>query len=110
MEIVFNVSGVQLLQLLVAVILPVVVGLVTTRVTKPGAQAILLLLLSVVTALLTELLAAVTAGVAYDLGAGLLLALSTFVVGVAVHYGLWKPTGVTAKVAEIGVTPKHLAA
>ena len=109
MDIEFNLSGLQLLQLFVAVILPVIVGLVTTRITKPGKQAILLLVLSVVTALLTELLAAATAGLTYDLGAGLLLAVSTFVIGVAVHYGLWKPTGVTAKVADLGVTAKHLA-
>jgi hypothetical protein len=104
MNIVFNLDWVQLLQLLVAVILPVVVGLVTTRVTAPGRKAILLLTLSVVTSMLAELLYAIQMGVAYDLGAGIVLALTTFIVGVATHYGLWKPTGVSAAVERSGIT------
>lgn len=109
MDIVFNVSGLQLLQLLIAVILPVLVGLVTKKVTSEATKALLLLGLAVITALLTELAAAATAGVAYDLGSGLLLAISTFVVGVAVHYGLWKPVGVTAKVQAIGTATEPQA-
>lgn len=100
MEIAFNLSGVQLLQLLVAVILPLVVGIVTTRVTSPGRKAVALLLLSVVSSLLTELLASAHAGTTYDLGAGLILALTSFLIGVGMHYGIWKPTGVSIAVQE----------
>ena len=60
MDITFSITGVQLLQFAVAVLLPLLVGLVTTRVTKSGAKAVLLLALSVITSLLTELLAAET--------------------------------------------------
>lgn len=103
MEITFDVSVWQILQLFVLpVLLPLLVGLVTKTVTSSSLKAILLLGLSVVTSLLTELLAAQQTGQSYNLAMGLLLAFITFVTGVAIQYGLWKPTGVTAAVQAVG--------
>ncbi|QZD98615.1 holin [Microbacterium phage Jemerald] len=105
MNIEFNLPPALVLGLVVSTILPILVGLVTTRVTKSSLKAVLLAGLSAVTGLLTELLAAVNAGVAYDLGNGLVFALTAFLVAVAMHYGLWKPTTVSAKAQEVLVKP-----
>lgn len=103
----FDLDVVQVVQLFVLpVLLPLLVGLVTTRVTSPNRKSVLLLALSVITALVTELINAVSAGDPYNLGMGLFMAFVTFVSGVALHYGLFKPTGVSEKVADAGVTTK----
>ena len=91
----FDVPLIPVLQLVLGVILPVLVGLVTTRTTKPGAKAVLLAALSVTTSLLTELIAALQAGTVYNLGLALVLGIGTFIVAVATHYGLLKPTGLS---------------
>ncbi|WP_353809171.1 hypothetical protein [Agromyces sp. SYSU T00194] len=96
MEIIYSFDPALILQLVIATVLPLLVGLVTKTVTHPGIKAALLALFAMATSLLTELLVAVQAGVAYDLGTGLLGALPTFLVGVGLHYGFWKPTGASA--------------
>ena len=98
----FTLDGLVVTQFLIAFVLPTLVGLVTTRVTASGAKAWLLAGLTLVTSLLLELARALEAGVVYDLGAALMLALPAFTVSVAAHYGLWKATGVTDKVQELG--------
>lgn len=100
-----SVTGWQVLSFVVATVLPLLVGLVTTRVTSPGVRATLLLALSAVTGLLTELLEASTSSDSYDLGQGLLTALTVFVVGVAMHFGLWKPTGASSAAIAVGSRP-----
>lgn len=106
MEFTFSLSLAQQLQFILAVFLPVLVGLVTTRVTSAARKAILLLALSVITSLLTEILNAVMSGQSYDLGTGLMAALTTFIIGVSMHYGLWKPTGVSEAAKEVGGPPR----
>lgn len=105
----FNIDAAQLIGLLLTAVLPLLVGLVTTRVTDGRVKAVLLALLSLVTGLLSELAAAVNAGVTYDLGAGLTVGLTGFLIAVGLHFGLYKPTGLTDKVQALGVTPKHRA-
>lgn len=98
----FSIDLAQLLGLLAGIILPVIVGLVSKHVTRAGVKAALLAGLSVVINLLTEIGNALTNGTAYDLGAALVAGLGTFVIGVALHYGLWKPTGVSDKALSVG--------
>jgi hypothetical protein len=88
----FDLSFWVILQLFILpVALPLLVGLVTTRVTSSLAKAIWLLALSVVTSLLTNMLAAFQSGAeAFDLGLALMTAFVTFVAGVGVHTGLLK--------------------
>lgn len=100
----FTFDPATVVQLLIAFVLPVLVGLVTTRVTSPAVKAWLLAGLSLITSLLVELARALASGTTYDLGVALLAALPAFVVSVASHYGLWKPTGVADKAQAIGVT------
>ncbi|SDF99615.1 hypothetical protein SAMN04487781_3238 [Cellulosimicrobium cellulans] len=98
----FTLDPLAVVQLCIAVVLPVLVGLVTTRVTSSGAKATLLAALSLLSSLLVELARALTDAVTYDLGVALVAALPAFVVSVATHYGLWKPVGVTDKVQAVG--------
>lgn len=100
--VVFNISGWQLAGLLVATVLPLLVGLVTKVVTSPTTKALLLAALSAVTGLGSQALAAHSDGVNYDLGQGLLLALTAFLIAVGMHFGLWRPTTATARVQAIG--------
>lgn len=98
----FTLDGAAVVQLLVAVILPILVGLVTTRVTSESRKAVLLAALSLVTSVLVSLGAAIQEGQTFDLGVALLAAIPTFAIAVASHYGLWKPTGVSAQAQAVG--------
>ena len=94
----FDFSWVGILTLVVSVVLPVLVGLVTTRFTDPAKKAITLAGLSAVTGFGTEALNALTTGTAYNVFTGILTALTAFIIGTALHYGFWKPTGISAQV------------
>lgn len=98
----FTIDPALVIQLLISTVLPLLVGLVTTRVTDSGVKAWLLAALSLVTSLLTELGDAIATGTTYDIGQGLLLALPTFLIAVGMHYGIWKPTGASAVVQGVG--------
>jgi hypothetical protein len=98
----FTLDPALIIQLLVSTVLPLLVGLVTKTVTRPGVKAVLLALLSLATSLLVELGDMLARGETYDLGRGLLLALPTFLIAVGLHYGLWKPTGVATAAQEVG--------
>jgi small basic protein len=91
----FTFSWVGILTLVVTVILPVLTGLVTTKLTSPGKKAIVLALLAAITGFGSELLNALTTNTAYDVFAGLLTFITAFVIAVALHFGFWKPVGTT---------------
>lgn len=103
---VFDIPLPLVLGLLVSTVLPLLVGLVTTSNTKSGVKAVLLAALSAITGLVTEFAAAVDAGVAYNLGSGLVLALGAFLVGVGLHKGLYSPTTLSAKAQNVLITAK----
>lgn len=92
------------LGLLVSVILPVLVGLVTTRVTHEGVKAVLLLALSGVDGFLVEYVAG---GPGYDISTAAVLALVAFATGVLAHFGLWKPVGVAGLAQDSLVTARR---
>jgi len=89
------------LGLLVSVVLPVLVGLVTTRVTSAGTKAVLLLALSTVNGLVVEI---ANPGPGFDLGTAVILSLVAFGTGVLAHFGLWKPAGVSGKAQDSLIT------
>lgn len=95
----------QLLNLLIAVIFPVLVGLVTTKVTRSWVKAVLLATIALLSGLVTALLAAVLAGVPFDIIGALLTGLAAWIIAIATHLGFWKPSGVTEKVQSIGSPP-----
>ncbi|MFE1767309.1 hypothetical protein ACFW81_24205 [Streptomyces angustmyceticus] len=91
------------LGLAISVVLPVLVGLVTTRVTHPGTKAVLLLALTAVNGFLVELS---QADDTYRVGSALVLWGVSFGTGVLAHFGLWKPTGVAGKAQDVGAKPR----
>lgn len=103
----FTLDPALVIQLLVSTVLPLVVGLVTKTVTHPGAKAVLLAGLSLLTSLLTELGESVASGTTYDVGQGLMLALPTFLIAVGMHYGIYKPTGTAERLQRVGDNTAH---
>ncbi|MFF4369620.1 hypothetical protein [Streptomyces sp. NPDC001594] len=92
------------LGLLLSVVLPVLVGLVTTRVTHPGVKAVLLLVLSGATGFLTEM---AHPGPGWDAGTAAVLALVSFGTATLAHFGLWKPTGVSGAAQDRLITARR---
>lgn len=88
----------QIVSMLIGTVLPIIVGLVTTRVTSPAIKAILLALLSAVAGFGTEYLGDPAS---FIWTAALMNWLQTFIIAVAMHYGLWKPTSVAQKAQDV---------
>lgn len=84
------------LSVIASTVFPLLVGLVTTRATHPGVKAILLAALNVLTPFVASLADALANHTEWELEGALVLAITGFITSVALHYGLWKPTGVTA--------------
>lgn len=105
--IVFDISGWQLLQLVVTVLLPLVVGLVNAKEADPARKALWLAGLSILTGLGTELLDAVNAGDPYNLGTALVSGVFSFLLAVGTYYGFWRPTRIADTVAAHGYQGKH---
>jgi hypothetical protein len=95
----------QLLNLLLSVGFPVLVGLVTKTVTSSTWKAILLATVSLASGFVSALLAAVLAGVPFDVVSALLTGLAAWLIAIATHFGFWRPTGVTAAVQSLGSPP-----
>jgi len=95
----------QLLNLLLSVGFPVLVGLVTKTVTSSSWKAVLLATVSLASGFVSALLAAVLAGVPFDVVSALLTGLAAWLIAIATHFGFWRPTGVTAAVQAIGSPP-----
>ncbi|MEU2233171.1 hypothetical protein [Streptomyces vietnamensis] len=91
------------LGLLISVVLPVLVGLVTTRVTHAGTKAVLLLALSGLNGFLVEL---ASSAPGWDADTAAVLALVSFATAVLAHFGLWKPTGLSGKAQDTLVTAR----
>jgi VIT1/CCC1 family predicted Fe2+/Mn2+ transporter len=87
----------QIISILVGGVLPLVTGFVTKSTVSPGFRAVVLLVLSGATAVLTDFLGSLNGGTAFDWGTALVAALLTFLTGVGMHFGLWNPTGAAAK-------------
>lgn len=98
----FSVDPALVVQMVLAVFLPILVGLVTTTVTSGGRKAWLLAALTLATSVLTELGRVLDSGGTFDLGLVILAAIPAFAISVATHYGLWKPTGVSVAVQQVG--------
>lgn len=77
---------------LVGFVLPAVVALVTKRVADAQLKSLVLLALSAVTGVVTQVLAS---NGSFDVKTAFLAFASTFGAGVMSHYGVLKPAGVT---------------
>jgi hypothetical protein len=90
-----------LLNTAIAVFLPALVGLVTTKTTNPTMRALLLLGLSIAQTLIGQILIALGTG-DFDWFTWALSAIGSFVVGVATHFGFWKPSGASDALIAVG--------
>lgn len=94
---------------LVAVLLPLAVGLVTTRVTSSAAKALLLALFNALIAIGTEVARALSDGTIADFN--VMQAVFQLLTALAIAWGaygqFWKPTGVAAKAQASGVQPRQ---
>jgi hypothetical protein len=90
-----GVGTADLVEVLVAVILPILVGLVTKASTDARVKALLLAALSALSGLAQGFLDTAP-GTVWDWQQAILSAVTTFVIAAASYYGLWKPTGVAA--------------
>ena len=104
MDVVFSVDPAMVVQLVLAVLLPIAVGLVTTRVTAGSTKAWLLAGLTLVTSVVVQLASAIANEASFDVGLALLAAIPTFAISVATYYGLWKPTGVGEAAQDVEAT------
>lgn len=93
-----NLGAAYWIGLLISIVLPVLVGLVTTRVMHAGVKAVLLLALSTANGFLVEYAGPHDAG--YSVQTAAVLALVSFAVGVLAHFGLLKPTGISGKAQD----------
>ena len=101
---VFTLDPLAIVQLILTVVMPIAVGLVTTRTTSGSIKAWLLAAFTLVTSILTELANALTTGTPFDIGIALVAAIPAFAISVATYYGLWKPTGVGVKAQDVEAT------
>ena len=92
----FHLDWLEILGPVVGILLPLLVGIITKASTTSAIKAILLAVLALVTNLVTGIFDALSTHTQYDLGAALILALGTFIVSVAAHFGFFQPTGITA--------------
>jgi hypothetical protein len=88
----YHMSTLGLLAILVQVILPIVVAVVTRSTASAGTKAITLLALTGVTQFVS---AWIDNFDKFDWKDVLLNVLVGFLISVATHFGLWKPSGVT---------------
>jgi hypothetical protein len=103
MTVVSEVNGLLGLQVVIAVVLPAVVGLVTTRLTDPKWKSLLLLTLTAVSSVAQELAVAVQRHTEFRVFDVLMVAGASYVLSIAVHTGIMKPTGLAGKLADAGV-------
>lgn len=80
-------------------LLPLLVGLATKYTTDAGLKAVLLLALNLLASVMEQFFASPDG---FDWGGTLINAFAAFVIGVATHYGLWKPTKVSAGLQSVG--------
>jgi pheromone shutdown protein TraB len=102
--IVFTLDPIIVIQLVLTVVMPILVGLVTTRTTSGAIKAWLLAGFTLVTSMLTQLGAALSNGTPFDVGLALLAFIPAFAISVATYYGLWKPTGIGGKAQDVDAT------
>lgn len=91
-----------ILNLLVAVIFPIFVGVVTKTTTNPAVKAAFLATISLGSGLVSQWLAALAAGAPMDWFTAIVTGFGAWAIAIATHFGFWKPTGATEAVQAIG--------
>jgi hypothetical protein len=104
----FTLDTLLLVQWVVAVFLPLLVGLVTTKLTSSLAKALLLAGLNALVAIGTELARALEDPTgSFDAGQALFQLLTALAIAWGAYGQFWKPTGAAAAAQRSLVTPRH---
>jgi len=98
-----------LLSLVITVLLPIVVALITKRSQPAAVKAVLLLLFSAISTFLQAWVASLQAGESFVWTVVAYNVVVNFVLAIAIHFGLWKPTGATdtAQDSLVADRPRH---
>lgn len=91
------------ISLLLGTVLPLLVGLLTSRSLNPGVKAALLAALSGLASVLTQWLAALNSGQHFAWQQVVVSAFLTWAVGELSYLKLWRPSGAAARLADLGV-------
>lgn len=76
-------------------VLPFLVALVTARLASAGVKAVVLAALAAIAGLVNELYTASGVLADVDWSSAGANAITTFLIAVGFHFGLWRPTGIT---------------
>lgn len=98
------ITSIDLVTVLLGVVAPILVGLVTTRAMSSGVRAVLLATLATAVGI-GEGFRDTAPGTVWDWRHAVLAGMVAWVIAVATHYGLWKPTGVSARAIAVGSPP-----
>lgn len=100
----FSLDLATIIQMILSVFMPILVGLITTKATSSAVKAWGLAGATLMTSILTGFSEALASSQVFDVGMALLSAIPAFAISVAIHYGLWKPTGVSEKAQSVLIT------
>ena len=103
----FSIDPITLAQFVLASVLPLLVAIVTTKVTSSSRKSWYLAGLALLTSLLAEAIRAWQNGEVFDIGSALILGLPTFITSVGTYYGLWRKTVAPTLQANVGVKEKQ---
>jgi hypothetical protein len=101
----FTPTGVGILSLILTVLLPLVVAVITTRVTHGGVKFMLLLLVVAIKTTVEAVIANNSDYINFDWIPFLMNITINLAIAIAAHFGIWKPTGAAGFTqSNIGVT------
>jgi hypothetical protein len=88
----------QVLSYILGIVFPIIVGIVTKATAPAWVKALTLTVLSTIGGFLSQ---AITENGHVDLKRVFVSTVTVFVVGVATHFGLWKPSEVTGSTGKV---------
>lgn len=96
-------DGQLALQMFIAIGLPALVGLVTTRLTPGWGKSSLLVILTLCSTVAAELAKALDTGMPFHVMQVLMVSAGSYILSMAVHSGIMKPTKLADKLADVGI-------
>lgn len=85
-----------LINFVIAIVFPLLVGLFTKLSTSDSVKAIALATISILSGLLSQFVESLVTQHSFDWFTAVIAALGAWVIAVASHFGVWKPTGASA--------------
>lgn len=98
------VLGINWLDVLLGLVLPMLVALVTNNVANAAVKAVVLAVLAAISGIVQALIAVGGDLTVMDWNGAMSAAVTTFLIGVGMHFGLLKPVGLTGKDSVLGRT------